>query len=98
MIQYAFEEEKKTALLLAELINDSKALKIINKDGVDNAEEARHLSRFFWRMVDFTAQQTIDVPFDESAKYWVEKLYNTLGGYLETAGYEAIWDEEVDKA
>lgn len=98
MIQYAFEEEKKTALLLAELLNDSKALKIIKKDGVNSNEEARHLSQFFWRMVDITAQQNIDVPFDESAKYWVEKLYNTFGGYLEKAGYEAIWDEEVDKA
>jgi hypothetical protein len=38
------------------------------------------------------------LPCEGSPEYWTEKLYNSIGGYLEKVGYGQEWDEEVDKA
>lgn len=98
MINYRYEEEKITALLVADILDDALAKEIINKGCVSNKEEARHLSQFFWRMVNKAAESDIDLPCEGSVQYWTEKLYNSFGGYLEKSGYEELWDEEIDKA
>ena len=98
MIQYKYPEEKIVALTFAELLQDNTAKKILELGSVNSREEAIHLSQFFWRMIEKSAQGGVLLPCDGSSEYWTEKLYNSLGGHLEQAGYGAEWDEEVDKA
>lgn len=49
-------------------------------------------------MVNKSAEDGLILPCEGSSEYWIEKLYNSLGGYLEKAGYEKEWNEEIDKA
>jgi hypothetical protein len=98
MIKYRYQEEKIVALFLADVLQDELAKSIIQKGEVANADEATHLSKFFWAMVNKSADGGVELPCEGSAQYWTEKLYNSIGGYLESAWYEARWNEEIDKA
>lgn len=98
MIKYRHEEEKSFALYFADLLNDHLTIDIIKKGEVANSDEAVHLAKYFWRMVDKSIECEKDLPFKSGAEYLTEKLYNTLGGYLERAGYENEWDTEIDNA
>ena len=98
MIEYRYDEEKTVALYFAELLVDAVAKSIIEKSEITSREEAVHLSKFFWNMVNKSAEGNIKLPCEGSSEYWLEKLYNSLGGYLERAGYEKEWDTEVDNA
>lgn len=98
MIPYKYPEEKIVALAFASLLNDDTAKKILENDSVKSREEAIHLSKFFWRMIEKSAHGDVQLPCEGSSEYWTEKLYNSIGGYLEKAGYGAEWDEEIDRA
>lgn len=98
MIEYQYNEEKTVALYFSDLLNDALSKDILTKGFVTSKEEAVHLSRFFWAMVNKSAEEKVILPCEGSAQYWTEKLYNSLGGYLERAVYEDQWNEEVDKA
>ena len=99
MIRYRYDEEKLAALYFADLLNDRLIRKIIEAGEVANSAEAIHLSKFYWRMIDASIifeKFEKKLPFEGSSVYWCEKLANSLGGYLERAGYEKEWDAEVD--
>lgn len=98
MIEYSSDEERTVALFLADELDDPLAKEIIQKGEVSDKEEAIHLSKFFWAMVSRSAEGGLKLPCEGSSQCWTEKLYNSLGGYLERAGYEDEWNEEVDKA
>jgi hypothetical protein len=51
-IIYKFPEEIEFAKHYAEKLNDELTLSILNAGEVKNSAEARHLSMFFWNMVD----------------------------------------------
>lgn len=98
MIEYRYKEEELVALAYARAMKDKIAEKILLSGEVTNKEEAIHLSKFFWAMVDRASIEEIEIPCDGSSEYWLEKLYNSLGGYLENIGYESEWDAEIDRA
>ncbi len=98
MINYKFPEEKIVALTFASLLDDHLTKDIIERGSVLSKQEAIHLSQFFWKMIDKSAQGDIQLPCDGGSEFWTEKLYNSIGGYLEKAGYGSEWDEEIDKA
>lgn len=98
MIEYRYKEEKIVALFLADLLEDNLAKDILQKGSVSSKEEARYLSRFFWHMVSKSAESNVDLPCEGSSQYWTEKLYNSIGGYLENNGYGDVWNEEIDRA
>ena len=98
MIEYSYDEEKIVALYFADLLNNSDAKSIILKGAVSSSEEATILSKFFWQMVNKSAEGNVPLPCKGSSKYWTEKLYNSIGGFLENSGYEEEWNAEVDKA
>jgi hypothetical protein len=98
MIEYKYNEEKIVALYFAELLNNSKAEKIITDGAVSSSEDATVLSKFFWDMVNKSAEGNVLLPCDGSSEYWTEKLYNSFGGYLEQSGYEKEWNIEIDNA
>ena len=100
MINYKFPEEKVVALYLADLLGDIKAKEVIESGMVNNNVEATHLSKFFWKMVKKSADENhtnLKLPCSGNAQYWTEKLYNSIGGYLERVGYEEEWNREIDK-
>ena len=98
MIIYYCKEEKAVAIYLAEELENQSAKSILLKGYVSSAHEAQILSKFFWQMVDTSAAKDIYLPCDGSLKFWTEKLYNSLGAYLESAGYENEWNDEIDRA
>lgn len=98
MIKYKYDEEKIVALYLADAMGDQLAKNIIQNGEVANADEATHLSKFFWAMVNKSAEGGVELPCEGGSEYWTEKLYNSIGGYLERAGYEDQWNDEIDKA
>ena len=98
MIEYSYEEEKTVALLMADALRDDLAKNIIERGDVRSSAEATHLAQFFWKMVNLSAEGDMELPFEGSTQYWTEKLYNSIGGYLETVGYEQEWNDELDKA
>ena len=98
MIEYSFDEERTVALLMADELGDDLAKTLLERGEVQSSEEATHLSRFFWKMVNRSAQGGVELPCEGSSQYWTEKLYNSIGGYLENAGYEQEWNDELDKA
>lgn len=98
MIPYKYPNEKIVAFEFASLLNDELTKQILHKNAVESREEAIHLSQFFWRMIEKSTERNIQLPCEGSSEYWTEKLYNSIGGYLEKAGYSAEWNEEIDKA
>lgn len=98
MIEYSYEEEKTVALFMADVLSDDLAKQIIERGSVQSKDEAVHLAQFFWKIVNRSAEGGLQLPCEGSSQYWTEKLYNSLGGYLENAGYEQEWNDELDKA
>lgn len=97
MIECKHLEEKVIAELFAGLLKDVRATEILDRGFVESSDEATHLSKFFWAMVNKSGQG-VDFPCEGTSEYWTEKLYNTLGGYLERAGYEQQWNDKIDNA
>ena len=96
VITYRFEEEKEYAKYYAEKMSDQSAAKIISRGTVLVPEEAYHLSKFFWNMVESSIDDEklgVELPWDENAEFWNEKIMNSFSAYLESMGYEAIWEE-----
>lgn len=99
MIIYKFDEEAAYLHFYAEKLQDQKVLEILQRQHVRDADEATHLSDFFWRMVDASIEDERNgssLPWTEGAEYWNGKLMNSLSGYLERAGYAAQWEAVVD--
>lgn len=100
MIEYQFKEEKDFATHYAKELDRPVILSILNRGYVENKEEAKELSVFFWDMVNQTIEEEkkgITHKWNEESKFWSEKLLQTLSGHLEALGYSDIWEEEVDK-
>lgn len=100
MIRYRFNEEKEYLKFYAERMEDAATLAILDRGTVNNADEAEHLARFFWAMVDKSIvdeKQGMELPWPEGSEFWSEKSMRSISGYLERAGYEAIWEQVVDE-
>ena len=100
MIEYQYKEEKDFAIHYATELDRPVVLSILARGYVENKEEAKDLSIFFWDMVDKTIEDKksgATNKWQDESKYWTEKLLQTLSGHLEAAGYSEIWEEEVDK-
>lgn len=98
MIEYHYQEEQIVALHFADILQDEIAKAILTKGDVASPQEARHLSQFFWRMINHSSQENVELPCKGSAEYWTEKLYHSLGAFLHNRGFGAVWDEEIDNA
>ncbi len=98
-ITYKFSEELEFAKHYAEKLNDKITLSILDSGEVKNAKEARHLSSFFWNMVNKSIEDhnnKILLPWPEGSEFWNEKLMYSISGYLERVGFENEWEEISD--
>ena len=95
-VHYKNEEEKEAALYYAKELNDDVAYDILNNNTQITSEEtAFHLSLFFWKMVDKSAED-YHSNFDMgNASYGIiEDLMNTIGGFVISSGYHYQWYRE----
>lgn len=100
MLTYKYEEELKFAQFYADKFNDKIALSILEAGCVKNSEEARHLSLFFWKMVDAAIEDDknkTESTWTTSGQFLTEKLLQSIYGYLNNAGYENEWEEASDQ-
>lgn len=100
MIKYKSEEELEFAKHYASELNDELTTEILNNGQVKNKEEAIHLSRFFWKMIDASIEDTqnnIEFPWAESAEFLTEKIMYSISGYLERTGFGAEWGNISDE-
>lgn len=94
MISYSNPAEKPTILHYAELMSDQLTKEIIHKDQLSNKDEALHLAKFFWRMVERSNQE--DKETGESTEYILEKIIITFMAYFRSAGYGEVWESVED--
>ncbi|WP_158931684.1 hypothetical protein [Acidisphaera sp. S103] len=90
MIKYKFPEEQQLLIKYASRLGDEGVVSILARGAIESETDARLLSRFFWRMVDSSLNDDIEV--------WHERIHNTLFAALRKAGYSEIWDEEIPDA
>lgn len=95
MIPYKTPKEKETILHYAKLLGDSQAEDIVVRDSLQNKEEAIHLAKFFWNMVDRSNIE--DKDGGDNSEYILEKIIITFMAYFRSAGYEAEWDTITDE-
>ncbi len=87
MIKYRYLREKELMLEYADHLHDPETAAILNKGAVETAGQARHLAKFYWRMVDAS--------LDDDIESWLERINTTLYIALDDAGFGTIWDEEI---
>ena len=104
MLDFSGNDEKAelVALYYARQFNNVIVLEILNQPrGVQNEAEAFILAKFFWDMLDasaFDKENGIVVLDEPDLQYWMERLLNIIGGYLDKGGYGAIFDKVTDGA
>lgn len=101
MIKYRFEEEKEIILHYANILNDQKVCSIIALDEVSNAEDALHLAKFFWTMVDLSVEDIekgVSVCGHKDLEAWNEYIMDSLRAYLRSSGYANEWDRASDQS
>ncbi len=87
MIDYKYLREKELLLEYAARLADGLVQDILRRGEIGNADEARALAKFYWRMVDAS--------MDDDIEPWLERIHNTLFIACGNLGYGGIWDEEV---
>ena len=95
MIPYNLPQEKEVILHYANLLNDNLTEEIIERDILQDKEEALHLADFFWNMVD--ASNVEDKKADQSSEYILEKVIITFMAFFRASGYENEWEQVSDK-
>jgi len=99
MLDFSGNDEKAelVALHYARQFNNVIVLEILNQPrGVQNEAEA-----FILDMLDasaFDKENGIVVLDEPDLQYWMERLLNIIGGYLDKGGYGAIFDKVTDDA
>lgn len=71
------------------------------KRDVLDRNEAIELAQFYWDMLDASAldrENGVEVLGECDLQFWMEKLLNIIGGYLERCGYETEWEKVSDGA
>ncbi|WP_020406413.1 hypothetical protein [Hahella ganghwensis] len=67
---------------------------------VQNVEEARALTEFFWSMSDDAAEdhaEDTEISQQYDLELWMEKLMNITIGYLTSTGYGDVWKDESNR-
>ncbi|HEX7390772.1 MAG TPA: hypothetical protein VF286_11710 [Acidiphilium sp.] len=75
------------ALDYARDLGDAIATAIIETGVIDRADQARALARFYWRMVDASIEEDVEVE--------MENLHNAFSAACYQAGFADIWHSEI---
>ena len=96
------QKAKQIALYYAEQLQHELVQRLLMRDeNVASADEAIALAQFYWDMLDrsaLDAEQGVVVCGERNTQYWMERLLNIIGGYLQGCGYGAQWQSVCDEA
>ena len=68
---------------------------------VSSKEDAIALSKFFWDMLEASADDRdngVEVLGELDLQHWMERSMNIFSGYLSSTGYEDEWQKVCDEA
>lgn len=103
MLDFSGKDQKAQQVCLhyAQQLRADNLIPIIAcKGSVTSREEAEALSRFFWVMLEASAEDRdkgVEVLGESDLQYWMTRSMNIISGYLCSIGYEEVWDEVSDE-
>ncbi|MES2823235.1 MAG: hypothetical protein V4732_06525 [Pseudomonadota bacterium] len=99
MIKYKFPEEKEFILYFSKKLKDESIERILSEQNVLTEEDAKHLSYFYWRMIDcsIAIEEKEELPWPEGAEFWSEKVMYSISGFIKRSGFGEIWDTVVEE-
>lgn len=99
MIQFRSPEERDIIFYFAGHLQDPLTAKILANETPINAETALHLSTFFWKMVDCSAQLSDagHYPWNGGSEYWCEKIMYSICASLEKTNFIDIFDSVLER-
>jgi hypothetical protein len=83
LIPFRFDDERKLALDYAKNLDDAAAVAILEAGVIGSADQARIVGHFFWRMVDASVDENVNVE--------MEHLYIAFSAACYMAGFIDIW-------
>jgi hypothetical protein len=83
LIPFRCDDERKLALDYAKNLDDAAAVAILEAGVIGSADQARIVGHFFWRMVDASVDENVNVE--------MEHLYIAFSAACYTAGFIDIW-------
>ncbi len=96
------QKTKLIAIHYAQSLGNGSVLQLLQNDGsVGEAKHAKSLTEFYWAMLDQSVQDkenNVVVLGEPDLQYWMERLLNIIGGYLEGVGYGEVWEQVCDDA
>ena len=102
MLDFTGNDQKAQQVCLhyANQLNKSILIEILKCNAsVTSKEEALLLSRFFWEMLEASADDRdngVEVLGEADLQHWMERSMNIISGYLCNIGYEDQWEEVSD--
>lgn len=103
MLEFS-EKDQKAQLVCLHYANQLASVNLINviegKASVGSKEDALALSRFFWKMLEASAddkEKGIIAPGDVDRQYWMGRSMNIISSYLRRIGYRDEWEQVFDE-
>lgn len=103
MLDFSGKDQKAQQVCMhyAEKLHANSLIPIIEcKASVTSREEAATLSRFFWMMLEASAEDRdkgIEVLGETDLQHWMGRSMNVISGYLSNIGYDEVWDQVSDE-
>lgn len=103
MLDFSGKDQKAQQICLhyARQLGATNVLEIIEcKSPVRSKQEALVLARFFWSMLEASADDSenrVEVLGESNLQYWMERNMNIISGYLCQIGYEEEWESVSDE-
>ncbi|MEN0037916.1 MAG: hypothetical protein AAGC78_12660 [Cellvibrio sp.] len=104
MLEFSEKDQKAKWICLhyATLLSGEYLIDIIEgKAPVNTKEQALALSRFFWKMLEASANdqnKKIMVQGDIDLQYWMGRSMNIISTYLSSIGYKEEWEQVFDES
>lgn len=99
------EKDQKAQLICLHYANQLASEVVINiiegKATVRTKEDALALSRFFWKMLEASAEDAergVITPGDIDRQYWMGRSINIFSNYLHSLGYKEEWELVFDES
>lgn len=104
MLDFSGKDQKaqEVCLYYARQLGADSLIRIIEcKAPVCSKEEAIAISRFFWEMLEASADDRdngVIILGEGNLQHWMERSMNIISGYLNSIGYDEEWEKICDEA
>lgn len=86
MIEFRIERARQFVADQAQNLGDTRALQLL-ETGVQSPDDATHLARLYWAIVDAT--------LDQDVEYLLEQAYSTLHIHCGNNGFDSAWEQQI---